>query len=240
MKVKTLSALAGLGGALIATSSASANYTGLQVTSASATGGRIAYRVWAVFTDPNDYLTAISGSPTAGNMNIQVRNLTDSGVGSNFFNPLGGGATAPTPSAISQNPQVLDDTFVTIGVARSQDAPGGLDGTGLSPGFGGFGNINSINTDNAGWFTAGPVEQGRAGYTGDGDNLLRVLCMQLTVSSTSAVKGTIVVSGVNANGLAPASFTVGGQTFAGGFVPGPGALAILGLAGLVGTRRRRA
>jgi len=241
MKVKTLSALAGLGGALIMTGSASANYLGLSVVQGTGSVGgvlRNVYRVYANFSDPNDYLTAVSGSPTLGNMVIQSRNAADSGAGSNFVNVTGGGSTAPSAYQLTQTPEAAFDSFVTIGVSVSDQAPGG-DTTGLSPGFTGIANgINQINSNNAGWFTTGPQEQGRAGFAGDGDPLLRVLIAQLTVSSTSQVKGTVAISGVNNAGLLPpAAFTVSGQTF--NSAPAPGALALLGMAGLVGARRRR-
>src|SRR5438105_3612353 len=116
MKVKTLSALAGLGGALIMTGEASASYTGLSVTS-SVAGTRTVYRVYALCSDAGDYITAVSGSPTLGNLVILSRNSNDTAAGSNFYNPLGGGATAPSASTISQSPTVAFDTFVDIGVA---------------------------------------------------------------------------------------------------------------------------
>jgi MYXO-CTERM domain-containing protein len=243
VKIGKLGILTGIGGALIMTGSASANYVSLQTTSqAQVVGGinRTVWRVYALCTDPNDYITAVSGSPTLGNLVVQSRNLLDTAAGSNFVNVAGGGATAPSQYAIdTSGADVRWDSFVTIGVSIKDQAPGGNDQTGLSPGFSGIGNgINQINTDNAGWFTPGPQEQGRAGFLGDGDPLLRVLIMQLTVSSTSIVKGTVAISGQNNNGLTPVSFTVAGQTF--GPVPAPGALALLGMAGLVGSRRRRA
>jgi hypothetical protein len=244
MKLKTMSALAGLGGALVLTSSATATYSGLSVASGQAVVGgtlRNVYRVYAMFSDPNDYLTAVSGTPTLGNLVVQSRNANDTGAGSNFVNVLGGGATAPGAYYIGQNADVAYDTFVTIGISvaeqGSQPSPAPPDYTGLAPGFSGIGNVNQIATNNGGWFSPGPTEQGRAGYAGDGDAQLRVLIMQLTVSSTSIVRGTVAISGVNANGLLPpTSFTMSGQIFG---VPTPGVLALLGVAGVIGSRRRR-
>src|SRR5690349_21269538 len=123
MKVKTLSALAGLGGALIMTSSASASYQGLSVVSSlGAPLGRITYRVYANFSDANDYLTVVNGSPTGSTMNIQSTLLNGTGVGSVFFNPVVSHGTAPTatevfgdpnasPTPIPPNPNFAFDTF---------------------------------------------------------------------------------------------------------------------------------
>jgi hypothetical protein len=256
MKVKTLSALAGLGGALIMTTSASASYQGLSVVSSlGAPLGRITYRVYANFSDANDYLTVVNGSPTGSTMTIQSTLLNGTGVGSAFFNPVTShgtapnavevfGGTDPSTNPILPVPNAAFDTFFTIGVGAGQSGTGagGANDTGQSPTMpNNFITGTSISLNNDGWFTAGPVEQGRAGWLGDGDAQLRVLMMQLTVSSTSGVAGTVNIAGVNNTGLAGGtSFVLSNQTFTSFVVPGPGAMALLGIAGLVGSRRRRA
>lgn len=59
-----------------------------------------------------------------------------------------------------------------------------------------------LNNDRSAFDIAGasigwrPVEQGRAGWLGAGDAALRVLIMQLTVSSTSGVRGTVNIAGL--------------------------------------------
>jgi uncharacterized protein (TIGR03382 family) len=237
------------------TQAASANYTGLSVVSSlGAANGRITYRVYANFTDAQDYVTVVYGN-AASHMQIQSRTTSDSGVGGAFFNPANTN-TAPTAvqvfGGVDANTNVIApvvgaafETFCTIGVANSGQAVGGSDQTATapnSPAWLPFLTNTTFDSANAGWFTAGPVEQGRAGYTGDQDLGLRVLIMQLTVTSTSAVKGTVNVGGINNVALAgQQSFDLSGQTFRGGFIiPAPGAMALLGLAGLVGSRRRRA
>jgi hypothetical protein len=194
---------------------AAAVYTGLQMTSQQHVfGGQLVniFRVYAGFNDPNDYLTAVSGSPTLGPLVILSRNANDTGSGSNFINDEFGS----------------DLTFPAIGsaaIGTSFPLPEFIVG-------------NSFMVTNGGWFTPGPVEEGRAGYTGDGDPLLRVLMMQLTVSSTSNVRGTVAISGMNNNPLAGGqSFTVIGQTF--NSIPAPGALPLVGFAALITARRRR-
>jgi hypothetical protein len=249
MKVKTLSALAGVGSALILSSAADASYQGLTVvkhTTAAVQGiQRDVYRVYAMFSDPGDFLTSVAGSPTLGNMIIETRNSTDTGAGGNFVNPPGGGSTAPTFYALGT--QIEWDTFVDIGLASVPY--GGIDATGLSPGFAGVPN-GGLNTDNAGWFTTGGVPQGMAGNgtaNVGGSGNWGVLMLQLTVNAGNNVRGTVNVGGINNNPLA------GGTTFQtnsngqGGpqafnsaeVIPAPGVLALVGIAGLVGASRRR-
>jgi hypothetical protein len=253
MKVKTLSALAGLGGALILSGTASASYQGLYTADGGVVvaggGSRQLWHVYALFSSENDYLTGVNGSPANGALVIQSRNATDTAGGSNFFNP-GGAANNTAPTALNGTNEF--GTFCTIGVDFAGDGSGPPttpDQTSLSPGFPAFINGASITNSNMGWFTAGPVEQGRAGYAGDGDTAVadydgdgdveyRVLLAQLSVNAGENARGTINVAGVNDTGLAGGtSFLVAQQTF--NSIPSPGALALLGLAGLVSSRRRR-
>lgn len=248
MKVKTLSALAGVGTALILSSSADASYQGLTVvkhTTVSVNAVlRDVYRVYAKFSDPGDFLTSIAGSPTLGNLIVETRNAANSGAGGNFLNPAGGGATAPTFKSLGT--AVEWDTFVDIGLASVPY--GGTDATGLSPGFTGISG-SVVNTNNAGWFTTGGFPQGQAGNgvaNVGGSGMFGVLVMQLTVNTGNHVRGTMNVGGINNNPLAGGTtFQTnsnnpnqgGPQTF--NSIPAPGVLVLVGLAGLVGTRRRR-
>lgn len=241
MKKKALSVLAGLGGAMILSSGADASYQGLSVQNAGihsvAQGGgaqlnRQVYRVYAMFSDPGDFLTSVAGSPTLGNLNIQTLNAAGLAPGGNFVNPVGGSAIAPTYYAVGT--QFEWDTYVTIGMT-----PGGTDLTGLSPGFSGIGSVAQVNSNNAGWFTAGPLAQGMAGNGLQIGAQWGVLIAQLTVNVGNHVAGTVAVGGVNNNPLAGGTTfqTNADQTF--NSFPAPGALALLGLAGVVSSRRRR-
>ena len=229
------------GATILISVTAHASYTGLQVTLQhimlqNGTPLNV-YRVYAAYSNPNDYLTAVAGSPTIGNLVIQSRDSTGSSPGSTFYNdPPGGGITAPLAYYVALDPDLQWDTFVTIGVSIADQAPGG-DQTKVSPGFHGIGDVTELNNNNVGWFT-NPTEQGRAGFLGDGDPLLRVLCMQLTVSSTSSVRGTVSISGINDIPLAGGQgFLTNGQTF--NSIPLPGALPLVGLAALLIRGRRR-
>lgn len=239
MKNSTRLFLAALGGAMIATTGADAAYQGLTVLSAGnhlVNGvNRTSWRVYAMFSDPGDFLTIVAGSPTLGNMLIQSCNASGSGPGGNFVTPAGGSATAPTFKAIGT--QLEWDTFVTIGLASVPE--GGTDETGLSPGFSGITGLG-ISTNNAGWFTAGPKPQGMAGNgLNFGNGNWGVLMMQLTVNAGNGVRGTVAIGGVNNNGLAGGTNfqTIANQTF--WCIPAPGGLALFALAGLGGSRSRR-
>jgi len=244
MKVKTLSALAGLGGALIMSGQASASYVNLSVNlyTTVTVGGvsRDVYRVYANFTLASDHVTAIAGSPIVGNLTIQNTDATGNALGTGFFNPGGSSSNQAPSSPASAN---YYGTYATIGISDATQGSGGTptspaDETGLSPGFPTFIAGNQLDTNNAAWFTAGPVNQGAASWINSGyDTNLRVQIMQLAVNHGQNVRGTVSISGTTDSPLA-APFIFNGQTF--NSVPAPGALALLGLAGLVGSRRRRA
>ena len=251
MKVKTLSALAGLGGALILSGSADAAYLGVGLTTQTVVAGGVArqvYRLHAVFNNPDDYLTSGAGSAILGNLVIESRNAADTAAGGNFFNPGGTASNLAPSSPASPN---YWGTYVTIGVSDATQGTGGTpnspaDETSLSPGFPNFIAGNAIVSGNAAWFTAGPVEQGRAGHWANGAffnggsvlNGFGVQLAQLTVNLGENVRGTLAV-GVDLAGGVAGGQSIPGQTFTSA-IPAPGALALLGLAGLVGARRRRA
>ena len=117
------------------------------------------------------------------------------------------------------------DTYVTIN-AESADG----DATGLSPGFAEETNSLASNwvTENAGWFVTPDDEQSRAREKPDGG--LGVLLAQFSVENQGGPSGDVF-------------FTLNlllrdGTQLEGLGIPAPGALALLGLAGLAGRRRR--
>ena len=213
MKLQRAAVLAGVG-ALILANEASANYVGLSVElhAVVTIGGtqRAVYRVYAVFSNPDDYLLAIAGSPQGGALVIQNRNATNNAFGSGFVNPVGGGNFAPYVDTIKKLPNAQWDTFATVGVAIND----GTDQTAGSPGMPVFISGAQLVSNSISWFTSGPMEQGRAGGPnshpiGGG---LGILLTQLTVKYGENVRGTVSVSGINA-GDGPAVFTANAQTF---------------------------
>jgi MYXO-CTERM domain-containing protein len=256
MKVKTLSALAGIGTAMILSGQANAGYTGLSVVKTDVNGtpgGNISvYRVYANFSSANDQLFAWGWLVNqAGQVGIESRNSTDTGAGSNFRNYGGNGDLPPSAYGVGQNPNLAYDSFFSINANRTDQITAANGGPiVVSPGAPGLGTaspdsgINSLTVASTGGAysiaptlpNGTPAALSFAGFAGDGDPENRILLMQLTVSQGDNVRGTIFVT-VN-NALAGATQDIGGQTF--NSVPAPGALALLGLAGLVGSRRRRA
>lgn len=245
-----LNRLTGLGGSaaalLIANHQASASYLYLQVnlyTTVTAGGqSRDVLRVYAHFDNPNDYLDVIAGSAIIGNMVIQNRNSTDTGPGTGFFNPGGSGSNkAPFQSEIDSNPDLQWGTFATIGVPIADMGSGGStapDWTSLTPGFPTFINGVTYETNNAGWYTPGPMAQGQPGYINSGpDTALDVLIMQLAVNHGECARGTVAVTGISEGTY----FNANGQTFE--CIPAAGGLGALALAAVIlprplGRRRR--
>ena len=132
-----------------------------------------------------------------------------------FHNDGLGGLTAPldlTGVGIWGNQW---DTYVTIGVTTSAG-----DATGVSPGFATATNNlgSSWSNDNAGWFVTPDDAQSV------GNN---VLIAQFVVAAGESVSGQVNI------------LTRENETFKGLAFPAPGALALLGLAGVTGSRRRR-
>jgi MYXO-CTERM domain-containing protein len=248
MKVKTLSALAGLGGAMILSGSANAEYLGLTVelhTTVNVPAGlRDVYRVYANFSLGSDRLFNWGGG-TADPVTIRNNVGANGGpLGGGFFNAGLGTSQAPTAYSISLNAATAWDTFATIGVAIAEQGSGPsatfptIDQTQLSPGFPVFGNANQFSYGGATFAPgSGPgFEQNRADYVNDLDLDLRVMMMQLTVIAGQHVAGTVAQVAWQNDGVAGGG-TALQQTF--DSFPAPGALALLGMAGLVGSRRRR-
>ena len=140
-------------------------------------------------------------------------------------------------------------SFVTIdGKLFGSAAYGGefaSDALGTNPGWPGF-NASTLgpssadpNGENITWFiTASDAPQGLSD-TGQGAGLTGVaggvLLGQFATTNGTAIQGSFLIQYDSADGGAGQQASV--QFFHG--VPSPGALALLGLAGLAGRRRRR-
>lgn len=245
MKVKTLSLLAGAGAMMIA-GAASADFTGLSVdlhnvwTDAGTGNTYDVYRVYANFSGlPNSGVGFWGGSPD-DDFTYNVTSLGSDGVspGSGFFQTgFAGSALVQSAGALySAFAEEFDNsTYMTIGVAAGYTPYDEGTGEGdvgevflLSPGH----NPNVTNS----WGGTGGVvaDPGSPNSLADANN--QVLLMQLAVAQGEHAEGNIAVSwfadGEN-------NLTVG-TSFSTMVIPAPGALALIGLAGLVGTRRRRA
>lgn len=219
MKMKALCAL---GATLAAATAANAAYTGLSFENyvgagwvANGFSGLTAWRIYADFDNPADFLISVFGSP--------LNPMSVASSDGAFYNAAGfDSLTAPldlTGIGVWTNQW---DTYVTIGL---DDSAG--DATQLSPGF--ATEVNNLATNfttfNAAWFITPIDPQGTAGnYPGN-----RVMIGQFTVAQGQTVSGIV-------NLQLDGGVQHLDQAFA---TPAPGALALLGLAGLAGVRRRR-
>ena len=220
-----MKSLALLGALALVSSSASAGFTGWSVERSTTTEGNIAYKVYANvdagnFVALNVYnFQTVSGAP----MNARHLDAAETAAGdpsqswSANFNLSG--------TAARNN-----DSWVTI---SGSGTSGGND-TSLDPSF--TPSDASFIPYNAGWFDATPGNANtiQAGGTQGG---YRMLVLQIVrnggeqdlLSTFSCVLGYKVSSTTTAL-AGSGNFTIG--------LPTPGALALLGLAGLTGRRRR--
>jgi len=230
MNIKTLS-LTIVAGSLLATT-AMADYTGLSYDIIEQTGdggqaGTWTARVYADFDNAVDRVDAIFGN--ADNM------LSIDSTNGFYQNTAFGGPTSTSiNSAFFPLAASLEwDSYVTIGALYADGTPfdnNALLDIGID--FSGFEAGGAIASDNGTWFVTPDDAQGAAGAS------MRVLLGQFTMHGAdagSAVFGELNIQGKDSNGD---TFQVTGQDFY--FeVPAPGAIALLGLAGVASRRRRK-
>ncbi|MEY4823019.1 MAG: hypothetical protein RLY72_2671, partial [Planctomycetota bacterium] len=123
------------------------------------------------------------------------------------------------------------DSYLTVG-----GLPTALNGTSADPSWGNPASWNRPdipNNVNAGWFAPGGSIAGRVGQAGN--TVDSVILGQFSVARDSTFGGGYQITIGYNSGVAGAPVQ-----FANGFflVPAPGAIALLGLAGLTGRRRR--
>ncbi len=223
MKANTLRMLAGVTAPLILTGSVQAGFTGISAVSKPNEFGILCVNVYAEFDRPGeDHMLGVFGTPNAP-MLIEV-------IGGNFYNHAFGNSHPPLGSFIKAFPSLAYDSFATIGFKCNGDPPcQSFDNFTFTPGFPGVVGT-SISTSISGWMVTALDPQGDPFnplyFAGDG----RVLIGQFSTANGSAIQGTMLLEYIG-NGVV-------GQSVVSFFVPGPGALWLLG-AGLLGSRRRR-
>jgi hypothetical protein len=163
----------------------------------SASGPKSVYRMYANFTEGSDRVAAWGGSAQFGTTTLQAGPCNGS-LGNNFFQ-FPASNTAPSQDVIKENPEREWDTFATIGVSIAEQGDP-FDQTLLSPSFPPFISSNQITLTDKMVFIPNTAPQARADYTGDGDLLLRVLLMQLTVNADEYPFGTVALQWKNAAG----------------------------------------
>jgi hypothetical protein len=221
----------GMIAALAVTGVASATFTGYSVSVAQSAGGLTAYQLFANFDGATD--TVLNA--------FEIHNTDGSGVigGMYHADALNGGVSSNV--AGTWNPQFVlvpgaMDSWVCIG-GGTGFASG--NSTAADPGWGaaGFNQAGIADTaaaGTAGWFNQNPPNlQGRVGI---GPNTATGVLLGQFVMADSANMTLFLKIGYN-NGVAGSPVQFGEGTFTLG-VPTPGAIALLGLAGLAGRRRR--
>ena len=188
---------------------ASAGFVGLEAEK-SVVGGKNVWKVYAKFDSANNVVLSCFG----------VQGFVGSSWNHADF------------VAGTWNPQFTTDagvdSYVTIG-----GSTGFANSTSADPNWGALGFNQAGIPNGAGWFNSNPPNlQGKV------DANLRTLLAQFvyTGDDTQVFTSPITVS-FNSGLGTPTLFTTGAQ-FSIGQVPAPGAIALLGLAGLAGCRRR--
>ena len=222
MKIKN-AMYAGVG-SLILASTASAGYSGLVAEEFNQSGTNVLgtswdltiVRLYAQLENAGDRLDAVYGS---GDNPMYINTS-----GEFYQNAAGGNSSLQINGALFGVYNSLEyDTFVTIGKLDSA-------GDALLVQAVDFSNFGSeVSTSNGTWTVTPDDAQG----IGDGDN--RVIIGQFSFAAGTggldSMDGLVNMQGKNADG---SNWTALNQ-----WVPAPGALALLGLAGIAGHRRRR-
>ena len=232
-----ISTLLGAGLATLVAGAATADITGAYVYEYSVTASD--FDGSPVTVNIQDlYLSSDNGADVA--LNVFNYNASDTAADSYFQSFTGTGWQPTNLGGPFDNPALrLADSFVTIGgfaqdsIAPEQ-APGAGSGTGLDPNFGG--NDAAAPGADAGWYNGSPPSlNGQVGAVPEPDGNLIGLGVLIgrfaTVGDSDLIGGNLEVTWNQGLG------TPGEQA---GFVitPAPGALALLGLAGLANRRRR--
>jgi len=225
--------------------SASAAFTGYVVTSTNVTSGANAltvYTLWARFNGPTDTvlnaynIAAVGGSSLSGFWH-KDNAYYNSGVLSQEF---GTWNPSQTGSVTLNRPF---DSYLTIGGLATPTNTTNADPSWVSGGSGtGAGDSRSWNradipnNGTSGWFNSNPPNnQGRVG--GAGNTATDVRLGQFVLSQGHEGRTYSLTIGYN-NGVPGSPVQFGDGQFSFGVIPTPGAIALLGLAGLAGRRRR--
>ena len=208
--------------ALVAASAASAGFTGFTADRVVLSNGNIQYKVYANFNDVGlaagqswVFLNAYSHATVTGTMNA---------VHQDFFTADGEVGTWQAGSSVSAADRDFDSWVTASGLATSSGW-----GTALDPGFTNGGTVGDVN-NGAGWYDATP---GTANTVTGG----RMLMMQVV---RTAANDTLYTANLSLTfKISGTSTTIQPGAAQYSLAPAPGAVALAGLAGLSGGRRRR-
>ncbi len=225
MKTKTMAILAGVSASLILSGSAWGGFVGMKATSKPNEFGLLVVNVYAIFDRPDpgdgsgDHMISVAGTPN-NPLNIKVQ-------GGVFYNHAFGDDQAPNAAFFPAFPSLEFDTFVTIGKKTSLG-----DTLTITPGFPVGITGSSLSTTGSGWAVIPTSPQGdpfdaKNSFPGNG----QILIAQFSTLDGTAISGIMLIRYVSNGKSAVAIMTFG--------IPTPGAFALMGVAGLIGTRRRR-
>jgi len=204
-------------------SAASASFTGFSVERGTTAGGNTRYSVYANFSASNlVFLNAFSFVNVSGTMNARHQD---------FFVADGEVGTWQAGSSVSAADRGEDSWVTASGLATSSGW-----GTALDPGFSNGGTVGDVNAG-AGWYdaTPGTANAVLAGGTQGG---YRMLLMQVVRSGDDAGQASSHSMQLSWKVAGTTTAIFGNGSFDLGVIPAPGAMALLGLAGLAGRRRR--
>lgn len=212
--MKSVSLLA-TGAAMLVAGSVSADFVGLSAVSAGSVGGNDVYHVFAQFNQADDVLlNFFNHQTTAGNQ---------SGVRHNDF---AGGSWNPNFTFLPD--QGAGDSYVSM-----NGNFGATSSTALDPSFGS--GAGTTIPYNAGWYNSNPGAPITAGSGSLSGGVYSVKIMQVALAAGDQGWSANLTAGWKQNTASTtALFGAGSYTL----VPAPGAIALLGVAGLAGRRRR--
>jgi hypothetical protein len=203
---------------------ASAGFTGYSVQRTITAGGNIQYQVFANWDQSGlVFLNAFNFATQSGTMNARHQD---------FFTADGEVGTWQAGSSVSAADRGEDSWVTASGLATASGW-----GSALDPGFANGGTVGDIN-NGAGWYDATPGTANTIGAGGTQGGF-RILIAQIVRSgddSAQAVSNHSLQLSWKVAGTTTAIF--GNGSFNIGVIPAPGAMALLGLAGLAGRRRR--
>jgi hypothetical protein len=180
-------------------------------------GGAIAGDTYRLYVDveAGARIDAVFGN-SSNTLNIGVDG------GSFVQSSFGGNTSQDINSAFfPMVPSLQWESFVTIGLLDNTD--NALNNVGMD--WAAFEAGDALITDNGSWFvTPNDIQGEEIGG--------RVLIGQFTISAGASLVGSVSVQGKDADGVTFQATNIS-------WVPAPGALALLGVAGLAGRRRRR-
>ena len=201
-----------LGAAALA-ASASAGFTGFSSVATVGGDGKVVTQVYANFSGSSDTLLNVFGIAYMGGINT-----SNFGAGNFYHTDFVGGSWAPQ---FASDP--LNDSFLTIG-----GTAGFANSSNADPAWGGLGFNQPGLVTGAGWFNSNPPNL-------QGQNIAGKVFIGQFKTDNAKTWEIFAKVGYNAGLSTPTVFGEGVFTVG---VPAPGAVALLGLAGLVGRRRR--